>query len=91
MTGPEIYEDCNPSTLQVKARFFKATFPPNISTIIERKKGGPPGAILDRSSVQNRSCEVRFQIRPLTRCSTPLCVPRTFLDLATTRILRDEY
>ena len=32
---------------------------------IERKKGGPPGAILDRSSVQNRSCEVHFQIRPL--------------------------
>ena len=45
--------------------FVKATFPPNISTIIERKKGGPPGAILDRSSVQNRSCKVHFQIRPL--------------------------
>ena len=25
------------------------------------------------------------------RCSTPWCVPRTFLDPATTRILRDEY
>ena len=35
------------------------------SQLSSAKKGGPPGAILDRSSVQNRSCEIHFQIRPL--------------------------